>query len=310
MKPWLFIAFCLLTGLSFGGFLDEETILDRGERLTVSQNELFYVKEGVKPPVIVLLHGFGASVYSWDKVYKPLAEVSTVIAYDRPGFGYSSRVFSLPEGAYNPYLLENQDEILFDLVDSVAGSHQSLILVGHSAGAAVAVEAYFQKPDRIAALILESPALESHGPPQTSFSFDWSRVSFSTPLVKIILTKVLESAIGMAWHDPSTFTEKDRYYYKKPLEIEGWEVALQLFTLSQTPRPFVDRLNEIAVPVLYITGAEDRVIPPNLTESYATATPDAELKVIPLCGHVAHEEQTETFIRSVIDFLNDRQLVE
>ncbi|MDD8054199.1 MAG: hypothetical protein PHX90_08990, partial [Thermotogota bacterium] len=61
MKPWLFIAFCLLTGLSFGGFLDEETILDRGERLTVSQNELFYVKEGVKPPVIVLLHGFGAS---------------------------------------------------------------------------------------------------------------------------------------------------------------------------------------------------------------------------------------------------------
>lgn len=43
---------------------------------------------------MILLHGFGASVFSWKKVMKPLAEVtgSKVLAFDRPAFGLTSRV--------------------------------------------------------------------------------------------------------------------------------------------------------------------------------------------------------------------------
>jgi len=43
---------------------------------------------------MIMLHGFGASVYSWSRVMKPLAEVtgSKVIAFDRPAFGLTSRV--------------------------------------------------------------------------------------------------------------------------------------------------------------------------------------------------------------------------
>ncbi|KAJ6952280.1 hypothetical protein NC653_041431 [Populus alba x Populus x berolinensis] len=43
---------------------------------------------------MILLHGFGASVYSWSRVMKPLAEVtgSKVIAFDRPALGLTSRV--------------------------------------------------------------------------------------------------------------------------------------------------------------------------------------------------------------------------
>ncbi len=199
---------------------------------------------------------------------------------------------------------------MFGLIDSLVGSDEKLVLVGHSAGAAVALEAYFEKPDRIAAMILESPALEGHSAQETPFPFDWSRVSFSTPIVKVILTKVLESAISLAWYDSSTFTEKDRYYYRKPLEIEGWEIALQLFTVSQRPHSYTDRLQEIKVPVLYLTGSEDRIIAPELTESYASATPGAVLNVIALCGHLAHEEKTEAFIASVTDFLKDCRLIE
>lgn len=44
---------------------------------------------------MILLHGFGASVFSWNRVMKPLAEVtgSKVVAFDRPAFGLTSRVF-------------------------------------------------------------------------------------------------------------------------------------------------------------------------------------------------------------------------
>ena len=45
---------------------------------------------------MVLLHGFGASVFSWNRVLKPLAELtgSKVLAFDRPAFGLTSRVNS------------------------------------------------------------------------------------------------------------------------------------------------------------------------------------------------------------------------
>lgn len=45
---------------------------------------------------MILLHGFGASVFSWRRVMKPLAHVtgSKVLAFDRPAFGLTSRVFS------------------------------------------------------------------------------------------------------------------------------------------------------------------------------------------------------------------------
>jgi alpha-beta hydrolase superfamily lysophospholipase len=46
---------------------------------------------GKGQPALVLLHGFGASTFSWREVLAPLAEVGTVIAFDRPGFGLTSR---------------------------------------------------------------------------------------------------------------------------------------------------------------------------------------------------------------------------
>lgn len=45
---------------------------------------------------MILLHGFGASVFSWNKVMKPLAQVvgAKVLSFDRPAFGLTSRVSS------------------------------------------------------------------------------------------------------------------------------------------------------------------------------------------------------------------------
>lgn len=48
---------------------------------------------------MILLHGFGASVFSWNRVMKPLAEAvgSKVLAFDRPAFGLTSRGNSVRE---------------------------------------------------------------------------------------------------------------------------------------------------------------------------------------------------------------------
>ncbi|KAL1315194.1 hypothetical protein HN51_041973 [Arachis hypogaea] len=117
-------------------------------------------------PTMILLHGFGASVFSWEQVMKPLAEVSgsKVIAFDRPAFGLTSRPISTSSSSvkalnnYNPYSMAFSVLATLSFLDLV-NTAGNAILVGHSAGAAVAVNAYFEAPERVAALILVSPAI-------------------------------------------------------------------------------------------------------------------------------------------------------
>ncbi|CAM8910286.1 unnamed protein product [Rhodiola kirilowii] len=116
---------------------------------------------------MVLLHGFGASLFSWSRVMKPLAELtgSKVLSFDRPAFGLTSRVdFSGHSSSdtndarpLNPYSMAFSVLATLHFIDFLAA--KQAILVGHSAGAYVAVNSYFKDPDRVAALILVAPAI-------------------------------------------------------------------------------------------------------------------------------------------------------
>eukprot|EP01018_Ginkgo_biloba_P015322 Gb_07665 [translate_table: standard] len=122
------------------------------------------------PPIgipAILLHGFGASAFSWDRVLKPLAKLvgSKVVAFDRPAFGLTSRTQlplsnvdengKLPDT--NPYSLGFSIAATLSFIDILHS--QKAILIGHSAGCLVAANAYFEAPERVAALILVAPAI-------------------------------------------------------------------------------------------------------------------------------------------------------
>lgn len=111
--------------------------------------------------LIVLLHGFGSSTYSWQKVMQPFSSFGSVLAYDRPGFGLTERVIPYKEVNTNPYLLEYQSQILLALIE--AKKAEKIILVGNSAGGTVAMQTALLYPDRIVALILISPAVYGSG---------------------------------------------------------------------------------------------------------------------------------------------------
>ncbi|KAL5569685.1 hypothetical protein UlMin_026260 [Ulmus minor] len=116
---------------------------------------------------MILLHGFGASVFSWNRVMKPLADVtgSKILAFDRPAFGLTSRLslseisasFKGDARPLNPYSMAFS--VLATLYFIGFLGAEKAILVGHSAGSLVAVNAYLEAPERVAALILVAPAL-------------------------------------------------------------------------------------------------------------------------------------------------------
>jgi pimeloyl-ACP methyl ester carboxylesterase len=92
--------------------------------------KVHYKTSGTGQPFIILLHGFGASLFSWREVLPSLAEYGTVIAYDRPAFGLTERPLTW-EGD-NPYSPAAQVELLVGLMDAL--DIERAILVGNSAG--------------------------------------------------------------------------------------------------------------------------------------------------------------------------------
>jgi pimeloyl-ACP methyl ester carboxylesterase len=75
-----------------------------------------YKSMGQGQPALVLLHGFGASTFSWREVMQPLARFGTVIAYDRPAFGLTERPVQWT--GENPYSAQFQAEMVMALMDA------------------------------------------------------------------------------------------------------------------------------------------------------------------------------------------------
>jgi pimeloyl-ACP methyl ester carboxylesterase len=63
-------------------------------------------------------------------------------------------------------------------------------------------------------------------------------------------------------------------------------------------------LAEINMPVLVITGDDDRIVPTADSVRLSQELPNAKLVVIPQCGHVPHEECPQAFLEAVNEFLN------
>ncbi|MGO9164100.1 MAG: alpha/beta fold hydrolase [Streptosporangiaceae bacterium] len=102
---------------------------------------------GTGGPVVVLLHEGIADRRSWREVAGALAAHATVLAYDRRGFGQTPP----PDGPFS-----HLDDLLA-VLDAVADG--PAWLAGSSAGGGIAIDAALAAPDRLAGLVLLSPAV-------------------------------------------------------------------------------------------------------------------------------------------------------
>ena len=266
------------------------------------ETEQYSGNSTAKVPLFILMHGFGASTFSWRYVMDSMSKQGEVLAYDRPGFGFTDRPTSW--SGNNPYGFAGNFDLLDGLIERY-GSGQEIILVGHSAGGSLAAEYARLNPEKVQRLILVAPAVYSNGS-GTSWINPLKVIPQIDRLGPVLVREIATSGqdlLKRSYYDQSQLTEEVREGYLGPLQVNGWERGFWEFSTAPRDSNLVENLASISQPTLLITGKFDEVVPTANTEKLATEIQGSAIVIIDKSAHLPQEEQPNVFNSAVSEWM-------
>ena len=263
---------------------------------------LHYKIYGQGKPLFLLLHGFGSSTFTWDRVAPALAQLGTVVAYDRPGFGLSQRPLQNDWHGYDPYDATEQAQLALELVHALG--FEKAVLVGNSAGGGVALDMALKYPQAVQAMVLVSPAVSSGGPNRIlKLLIHTPQVQHLGPLLVRALVPAMQSLIKTAWHNPAAMPPDVIPAYRKPLTASNWDAGLWYVTSAPGQLNLWSQVGSIESPALILHGDDDRIIPQS--DSRRLVSLNSHFTFVPLAGlgHVPQEEAPQVFLDVMLPWL-------
>ncbi len=259
-------------------------------------------------PPLLLLHGFLASTFTWREIIDPLARSGRVIAFDRPGFGLSARPLP-PAGqdnfaaGHDPYSAEAQVRQTLALMDTL--DIDRAILVGSQTGSTLALRVALAAPERVAALVLITPAItRASTPPWLRRLLDTAQLRRIGPLLSRDLLGRSDELIDNAWYNPKRLDKRIRQGTKRTFAVDDWDRALWRHTLAyRSADDLLARLDRLDVTTLMITGVDEQMIDSPTSEDLAEILTSAESVEISECGDLPHEECPAPTLAAIDAFL-------
>lgn len=266
-------------------------------------HRLYYLEQGqASAPAIVLIHGFGSSVYTWRHLIEPLARTHRVLAIDLLGFGFSDK----PD-APQLYSIDAFSQQVFALMDQ--RQVKRAVFAGNSMGGKISLLAAQRAPERVQKLVL----IDAAAYPRSESGDGGDRPLIlslaAQPCVGEVLTQFnsrsrVQAMLEDVYHDDSKIVPADVDAYYAPLQMDGGSrAALALLRSQDFGGNIADGIPGIQAPALVLWGATDRWIPLKLGERLAGDLPNAKLTVFPDVGHVPQEEAPELVLQAMRDFL-------
>jgi len=244
-------------------------------------------------PVVILLHGFGASLHTWELWAVPLSERLRVIRYDLTGAGLTG---ADPTGDYTD---ERAMQLLIALMDRLGIARASI--VGHSMGGRVAWRFAAEHPERVDRLVLVAP----DGFASPGFEYDRKPdVPAVMELMRYVMPKaLLRMNLAPAYADSAKLTDEVVTRYHDLMVAPGVRGALLERLRQVVRRDPVAKLESIAAPVLLVWGEKDAVIPVTNAADYQKALKQSTLATFPAVGHIPQEEAPDVSLPAVRAFL-------
>jgi pimeloyl-ACP methyl ester carboxylesterase len=262
-----------------------------------------YGAGGDADTLFVLLHGFGASSFSWRDVVGPLSDRGDVVAYDRTGFGFSER----PESwrGTHPYGSEAQCAVLSAVTEHYRSTQSNIVVVGHSAGGTLALDCVLAGSSPATHVVLLAPAALSGGPPPGIGLVRW--IPPLNRLGPLLVRGISESGNDLLFDsvvDQTILTPDVLAGYRSPLTVRGWEQGLWRFTLAPRRDVTEAALASVGLATLVLTGDSDQIVSPSDSKTIADAIPGAAFVEFESVGHLPQEEDPEATIREIDRFLD------
>ena len=278
----------------------------RGKFIEVDGVRLHYLEKGTGDP-IVLIHGNGVSAgdFVQSGIFDLLAETNHVIAFDRPGFGYSQRP------RLRKWTAKAQAELLLRGLAQLGIGRA--VVVGHSWGTLVALNLGLDHPAAVSGLVLVSgyyaPTLRLDVVPQ---------FGPAAPIFGDIMCNTISPLLG--WlaapmvlkqlFSPAKITESFRSGFSismalRPSQIRAnaSDAAMMVSEAAKT----ADRHDELSMPVVIIAGTGDKLVSPeHQSGRLAREVPQSRLHRIEGAGHMVHHTAPQEVAEAIATVLSNK----
>lgn len=263
--------------------------------------EVHYRDEGNQqdPLPLVLIHGTGASLHTFDAWTTALKKDKRVVRMDLPGFGLTG---PFPEGDYSM-----DRYVAFVRAFLAARDIEQCILAGNSLGGQIAWNFTLKHPDKVDKLIL----IDAAGYPKNSTSVPIAFRVARTPVLNKTLTFItprflIKSSVLNVYADKAKVTDElvSRYF---DLSLrKGNRQAL----IDRMQMPFdstaAGQIKSIAQPTLILWGAQDGLIPVENAYRFQRDLPNDTLVILENSGHVPMEENPDESLEAVLAFIKNQ----
>jgi pimeloyl-ACP methyl ester carboxylesterase len=249
-------------------------------------------------PPVVLVHGWGCSVYVFRLNMPALAEAGfRVIAVDLKGHGLSDKPVAPDE-----YTIDSLVEHLRDILDALG--LQRPALAGHSLGGSLIYHFASRYPGRASCLGLLSP-VGLNGVP-LMWLYRGLTPKLLTPILKQIKPRlIVKLALRRVYGRRARFTERDVEEFLAPSQFPEYSLAMRELLHNYDWTAGKNRqLTTVDLPATGVWGSLDHMMPDDGMGVYVPLLPRVVLRAIPEAGHIIPEETPDEVNTALLTLFN------
>ena len=248
-------------------------------------------------PVIVMLHGTGAATHSWRGLAPLLATRFSIVTLDLPGHGFTQGV---PRGGMSLPAIARAVTALLDRLNV-----RPTLLVGHSAGAAIAVRMALDGLP-VDGLVGLSPALQPFPGIAARLFPTLAKLLFVNPIAPHLFAALArrpgETARFLRRSTGSSIEPAGIEFYARLFATVGHCAGAIRMMAEWDLVPLAKALPTLDPPLLLVHGTGDAAIPTASVEASAAAAPDGRVELLRDLGHLAHEERPDLVAAAIMHF--------
>ena len=244
-------------------------------------------------PIMLLIHGAGASSHSWASLIPKLQEFQ-ILAVDLPGHRFSK----IKKGIKPKHDIIVRDlVVLFDALKIKPN-----VFVGHSIGAVIVLSLSDVYKGPLSSVVLINGALERfEGPAATIFPL-MARVFYASPLTKywIRLFNSAETSLRKFLSiSGSNLNSKNIDYYVKLMTDEDHVTGTLAFISNWNIGDIEKRLKKVSVPTLFLAGMRDGIVNYKTSVRAHKKVSNAKIKLFKSEGHLIHEVSSAKIAKEI-----------